>query len=372
MHMSPIKKYKRRNQKLDLAREENDRKYNLLQLITCELLLMGIIFVAINLYLNFWVIAFILTIGCGLCLGNLLLLKNKCNLLVCSHLLNGTCLAVIILGNFWLGEISNTYINWFFVSPIIAAATLGLNGLIRYSILSASILLLFLSFSLSPAYQMDTTHLSLINNINYIFIFLLIFTTLYNLLSDNTRYETLLREQYFQLRADKQKFHYLSNHDSLTNLPNRSNFNSQLQKIMDATDTRINSVTLYFMDLDGFKTINDQYGHEVGDILLLQTGKRLLSSFRKNDFIARLGGDEFTAIITHKHHDDIANTLMQRIINEFTVPFHIKNLEIKCSISIGMATYPKDTENADVLLKIADDKMYSNKKLNYGLKQTNI
>ena len=83
-------------------------------------------------------------------------------------------------------------------------------------------------------------------------------------------------------------------------------------------------LTLYFMDPDGFKKINDKYGHEIGDILLLQTSKRLQSCFREKDFIARLGGDEFTAVIIHSINDTIAENLLERIKTEFLQPFFIK------------------------------------------------
>ena len=122
------------------------------------------------------------------------------------------------------------------------------------------------------------------------------------------------------------------------------------------------------MDLDEFKRINDKYGHEIGDILLLQTSKRLQSCFRENDFIARLGGDEFTAVITHNLNDKIADDLTKRIEKEFMQPFLIKNLEIKCTISLGKAIYPLDALHAETLLKIADEAMYKNKKTKY---QTN-
>lgn len=121
-----------------------------------------------------------------------------------------------------------------------------------------------------------------------------------------------------------------------------------------------------------FKKINDQYGHEVGDILLLQTGKRLQGCFREKDFIARLGGDEFTAIIIHKIKDTVAESLVQRIEQEFQQSFFIKNLEIKCTISIGMANCPGDTLYADTLIKIADEAMYENKKIKYASNQHNL
>jgi diguanylate cyclase (GGDEF)-like protein len=172
-----------------------------------------------------------------------------------------------------------------------------------------------------------------------------------------------MKEQNYLLDADKQKFHYLSHHDSLTNLPNRSYFNHHLQILMDSTNTNFHFLTLYFMDLDGFKQINDHYGHNIGDIILLQSSKRLQSCFREKDFVARLGGDEFTAVIIHHLNDKISEELAIRIEQEFMSPFIINNLEIKCPISLGKATYPLDGVHPETLLKIADDAMYKHKKL---------
>jgi len=83
-------------------------------------------------------------------------------------------------------------------------------------------------------------------------------TILYNLLVENKIYESLLKEQNFLLSADKQKFHYLSHHDSLTNLPNRSYFHTHLQELMETVDPKQTAISLYFMDLDDFKKINDR------------------------------------------------------------------------------------------------------------------
>ncbi|RUR20000.1 GGDEF domain-containing protein [Legionella sp. km535] len=342
---------------------EHDRKYRLLTTITVELLVIGINFAALNIYLHFWIIAYFLCFASVIAFGNLILLKKKYSIILCGHVLNSLCLLVMTVGNLCLGGISSSYFGWFYLSPILAAATIGLEGLIFYSLLSASIVMIFVYQYISPVYQVPAEYLLYIENINHIFIFLLTITILYNLLKENRLYETVLREQNFLLKADKQKFHYLSNHDSLTNLPNRSYFNTHLQKILDLAVSTQNTVTLFFMDLDGFKKINDKYGHDVGDILLLQVGKRLKNCFRANDIIARLGGDEFTAVITYKPNESISDTIIKRIEQEFSEPFHIKNLDLNCTISIGTAIFPDEATNAENLLKLADNNMYKNKKI---------
>lgn len=345
--------------------DENSRKYQLIHTITFGLFLFGIVFTYINIYLQFWFVTYLLLVGTVITMVNLVLLSKKYNLLLCGHIINFLCIVIITLGNFCLGGISTSYMGWFYVSPIIAAATIGLKGLIIYGLIAALIIIIFLCNSFSPLYSVPEHLLVFINTINYISISLLIFITLLNLLKANREFETLLKEQNYLLQSDKKKFHYLSQHDPLTNLPNRAYFNNYLQTLIESTNTSKNTITLYFMDLDGFKKINDVYGHETGDLILLQATKRLQSCFRESDFIARLGGDEFTALIIHRTKDKIADLLVARINKEFNEPFLINNIEIKCTISIGKANYPSDTKNSETLLKLADDAMYQNKKFKY-------
>ncbi|CAM2890033.1 GGDEF domain-containing protein [Legionella worsleiensis] len=356
---------KRRNTqraKLPLPSEQ-DRKYRLLTAITIELLIIGVNFTALNLYLHFWAIACLLFCACLITAGNWVLLKKKWSITLCSHIINILCLLVITIGNLFIGGVSSSNFGWFYLPPLLAATTLGLEGLILYSMLSAAIASMFLYQFTSPIYQIPPEYLPYVEMSNHVFIFLLISTVLYNLLKENKHYETVLKEQNFLLHSDKQKFHYLSNHDSLTNLPNRPYFNTHLQNILDAALATQDSVTLFFMDLDEFKKINDKYGHDTGDILLLQVGKRLKNCFREQDFIARLGGDEFTAIIRYKSNETLVDTIIKRVNQEFTQPFCIKHHHLTCSISIGTANFPDEATNAERLLNLADNNMYQNKKM---------
>ena len=346
--------------------DENIRKFRLINIITFELILFGLVLLYLSAFLEFWFIFGLLLIGLILGFFNLLLLKNHNNSFVSGHIICALILMVITLGNLWIGGLPTSYFSWFYIPPLIAAVTLGMEGLIIYSSLSALIMLFFMLGFIAPTHLLPAVYIQILNIINHGFILLIIFTTLYSLIIENKHYETLLKEQNYLLYADKQKFHYLSTHDSLTNLPNRSYFLSHLQSMIDSINKEIHILTLYYMDLDGFKLINDKYGHEIGDLLLLQVSKRLQSSFRGKDFISRIGGDEFTAITLHHPEDNIAETLTKRIENEFKEPFLIKNLEISCTISIGIANYPKDSLNAETLIKIADYAMYHNKKLKYA------
>ncbi len=151
----------------------------------------------------------------------------------------------------------------------------------------------------------------------------------------------------------------LANFDSLTNLANRHYFYMQLEALKK--QNQFDAFTLFFLDLDNFKNVNDSLGHGVGDLVLQNIAQRLLNTVRSNDLLARLGGDEF-AIISHGEDSAAqAGLLAQRLLNTFVAPCVIngKNLQMGCSIGIALAPdHGKDTET---LLKNADMALYAAK-----------
>ncbi len=286
-------------------------------------------------------------------------LKKQKNTQLTTHALNCLCMIFIALININLNSNVPSLINWFYLIPILATLTLNRSGLFLYGTLAGGMMLLCL-ITVNPVEGV----ISFSTCSNSLLVYTGIYILLYALLVENKRHETKLKKQNIRLNADKEKFHYLSHHDSLTNLPNRSYFLEHLDLLLQKSIAEQQVLTLYFMDLNGFKKINDQYGHEIGDTLLLEVGKRLRSCFREDDFIARLAGDEFTALITHQAQDNLPNLLITRINKEFLQPFLIKNTRLNCSISIGIATYPTDAKQAEQLLAMADRSMYRRKKIN--------
>lgn len=352
-------------QPLNLDNEQK-RKAHLIQAVSFELLILNCCLMGFSIYFNFTFINYLLSINAIAILINVALLKNNTRIRLCGHIINILCFSMITASNVWLGGASTSTLDWFYISPIIATVTIGLEGLFFYAGLSGLMLITLLSGLVLPTHFISGSSLTIISYINPLFIFFLICIILYNLLIENKLYESLLKEQNFLLSADKKKFHYLSHHDFLTNLPNRSYFHSHLQELMHSVNTDNTAITLFFMDLDGFKKINDRYGHEIGDALLLQVSKRLNSCFRESDFLARLGGDEFTAVTRHSLHDNLASLVTDRIKKEFKSPFLIHDLQLKCSISVGKASYPQQAHTAEALLKLADESMYKNKKKRYA------
>ena len=159
----------------------------------------------------------------------------------------------------------------------------------------------------------------------------------------------------------QEKLHYISNHDTLTGISNRHSLYNKLEYIIAHSQRNKKNFSLLYIDLDGFKTVNDNYGHDVGDFLLQEVAHRVKEEIRKDDIFARIGGDEFVIVLTDVNKDFIA-TISQNILKNLSKTFYIKKQNINISVSIGIATYPKDGEDIDTLVKNADSAMYVIKK----------
>jgi diguanylate cyclase (GGDEF)-like protein/PAS domain S-box-containing protein len=151
-------------------------------------------------------------------------------------------------------------------------------------------------------------------------------------------------------------------HDSLTGLPNRKQFISRLKRLMNRDDHDEESMfAVLFIDLDGFKNINDTWGHDIGDQYLIQTARRLESCIRPGDMVARLGGDEFTILLEHVDDKNDAIKIADRVLTELNMPVQILSIEMPITASIGISfSYPECVEPED-LVRNADTAMYSAK-----------
>ena len=166
----------------------------------------------------------------------------------------------------------------------------------------------------------------------------------------------------------EEKIRYLAFHDNLTNLPNRRLFFDRFSCALSRAKRYRNLVALLYVDLDGFKDVNDEFGHEGGDAVLIEVANRLLSCLRDMDTVARIGGDEFAVIIQDLNMKEGAGIVAEKIINSLEPPFIIKEEECPLSASIGISLFPKDGYDMDTLLKRADSAMYvikKNEKNNY-------
>jgi diguanylate cyclase (GGDEF)-like protein len=165
----------------------------------------------------------------------------------------------------------------------------------------------------------------------------------------------------------RRKFHQMelyrsANYDKLTDLPNRSLFHDRLTQTLNQSKRYDRKFALMFIDLDGFKSVNDTLGHDAGDELLIKTAKRLLSCVRESDTVARMGGDEFTIILQSISTSENVELVAQKIINNLSDPFKLKENNAQIGASIGISLFPDNGDDMETLLKKADEAMYEAKK----------
>ena len=174
----------------------------------------------------------------------------------------------------------------------------------------------------------------------------------------------------------EEKMHYLAMYDGLTGLPNRQLFHEQLEQVVARARRNGERVAAMFIDLDRFKRINDTLGHATGDMLLREVSVRLNNCVRTTDYVglanepitseghvARLAGDEFTVTLDALRDPQDAARVARRIIADLSRPFMLSGQEVVVTASVGIAVYPADGEEAEILLKNADVAMYQAKSL---------
>ena len=166
-----------------------------------------------------------------------------------------------------------------------------------------------------------------------------------------------------ELKISEDRLRYLAYHDTLTGLPNRKLFHECLSQSIEWAHQNNQLVALLFLDLDGFKLINDTKGHDIGDLLLQTVAERLKRCLRSSDTVSRLGGDEFTVVLPGiPCLTDVAK-VAEKILTTINQPFILQNHKIRISSSIGISVYPLNGEDIETLIKNADAAMYSAKEL---------
>lgn len=154
----------------------------------------------------------------------------------------------------------------------------------------------------------------------------------------------------------------LAHYDSLTGLPNRMLLHDRLEQAIATAERQRQHFALLFIDLDGFKPVNDEHGHGVGDAVLKLVGERLNLVIRGMDTAARLGGDEFVVILTDIHNRENTERVAEKIIGELSEPYEVAGKTLSISASIGASLYPSDQKAALDLLRTADEAMYQAKR----------
>ena len=154
--------------------------------------------------------------------------------------------------------------------------------------------------------------------------------------------------------------------DALTKLPNRDAMFGRIDEALYSAARHKARIAIFYIDLDGFKAINDQYGHAVGDATLVEMAQRMTATLRRDELIGRLGGDEFVAVLPKVESVDEVLTAAERLAKRLSEPVEVDNLTFSLSASIGIALYPDDGETPDALLANADAAMYQAKREGRG------
>lgn len=175
--------------------------------------------------------------------------------------------------------------------------------------------------------------------------------------------KALLHFQSFAIERERlrEQLSHMANHDALTGLPNRDHALAHLNALLEASTVDNSAVSVFFADLDGFKYVNDTFGHQKGDVVLKETASRFRTCIRKGDMVARIGGDEFLFILSHDRSEKDHVQFAERILESIREPFSLDSREVSIGVSIGIATSPAHGLKVRELMRIADEAMYAAK-----------
>ena len=338
----------------------DQRRAFLCQILSVLGVVLLLVFGIIDLLNEIYWLASILLFFCGIILINIFAHYQNPNIERAVYILNGIMLAFSLM-LIITGARDNTGILWIY--PILAI-NLSINRL-RPAVILAGIYVLTSAVLLyTPISLLMLTSYS--DPVALRFIVTLLFLAaicLMSVRSEEQAYGTVKQLHNDELRQ-------LAFYDTLTKLPNRHSFRQNLERQMSRMDETSQKIGLLYIDLDNFKQVNDSYGHEVGDKLLLQFSESLQATLRPNDLIAnthdeklaRLAGDEFAVILPELVNSIDAGVVAKRILDLFQGGFEVEGTVHAVYASIGIAIYPDDAANSDDLLHHADAAMYEAKR----------
>jgi diguanylate cyclase (GGDEF)-like protein len=186
----------------------------------------------------------------------------------------------------------------------------------------------------------------------------------FDLMEAKTRIHNMLevRLLYKQLEHYSRTLESLALHDALTGLPNRRLLMDRLSLAIAHARRNKRTMAVMFLDLDGFKQINDTLGHDAGDTLLKMVAARLVAAVRQEDTVARLGGDEFVIALWGLTHADDAAKLAAKVVQAVSQPYSIQNRGVNMTVSVGVGIYPTHGEEVETVMKSADLALYEAKR----------
>lgn len=181
-----------------------------------------------------------------------------------------------------------------------------------------------------------------------------------------------MREELRDAQEQEKSARYLAFHDDLTALPNRRCFRERLERALAAGREQPPVLAVIYLDLDGFKALNDAYGHDIGDRILNLVAARLTHAVRAEDLVSRLGGDEYACLITGVSSRERLQHIATKLFEAVSHPFTIETLALSVRPSIGIAVYPSDGITAHALLQAADSAMYQAKRTKSTAKRRSV
>ena len=165
-----------------------------------------------------------------------------------------------------------------------------------------------------------------------------------------------------KLQESETQLAELAHNDPLTGLPNRRSFMTRMPQMVALAERQAGKLAVLFIDLDGFKAVNDSHGHKMGDKLLQQVAARLAEEVRQSDLVGRIGGDEFMLLITDCPDQDSVAAIAQKIIAKLSMPYSADGVEMHIGASIGIAIFPEHATDVETLIALADAAMYEVKR----------
>ena len=172
----------------------------------------------------------------------------------------------------------------------------------------------------------------------------------------------LVKARETDLLAGQRLLETAATHDTITSLPNRRGLLERLGQAIAENRLHPHNLAVCYLDLDGFKQINDTLGHEAGDYVLAKVAHRLRGCVRHQDTVARLGGDEFVLLLEGVENDHVCEEILQRVVSAIRQPLWYRNSSLSITVSLGLSRFPSDAHTADALLRQADQAMYRAKR----------